>query len=283
MTDPTTDNQPTIGFIGLGDQGAPIAQAIADAGFPLHVWARRRASLAVLDGRPFTAYDALAEMAAVVDVMALCVREDSDVFELIEQQGLLANMRPGAVLVNHGTGLPTAAHRLQQLAEPYGIHVVDAPVSGGHAVAVARQLTTIAGGDDEAMRLVTSVFASFSKRVIHVGPVGAGQYGKLFNNAVMMMNHINILEALTVAKRLDLPIAPLLEVLESGSAASFALSAFGPSITSDNAAHLRELELIDMNLFAAATENLGQTRDTVVARAIAGAQGLPELTQLTGN
>ncbi|MCA2230046.1 NAD(P)-dependent oxidoreductase [Nonomuraea aurantiaca] len=278
MTDTTSISRPAVGFIGLGDQGAPIAQAIADAGFPLHVWARRPESLAVLEGRPFTAYETMAEMAAAVDVLALCVREDSDVFALVEQGGLLESMRPGAVLVNHGTSLPTAARRLQELARPYDIHLVDAPVSGGHAVAVARQLTTIAGGDHEAVERAAPIFDSFSKRVIHAGPAGAGQYAKLFNNAVMMMNHKNVLDALTVAHQLELPIAPLLEVLQSGSASSFALAAFGPSITSHNAGHLRELELIDMDLFAA-----GRQRDTMVQRAIAGAQGLVELTKLTGN
>jgi 3-hydroxyisobutyrate dehydrogenase-like beta-hydroxyacid dehydrogenase len=283
MPQTTTRSPLTIGFIGLGDQGAPIAQAIADAGHPLHVWARRPASLAALDGAPFTAHETVADMAVAVDVVALCVRQDSNIFELVEQQGLLKHMRRGAVMVNHGTGLPSAAHRLQELADPYGISVVDAPVSGGHAVAVARQLTTIVGGDDAAVQRVSPVFESFSKQVIHVGPAGAGQYGKLFNNAVMMMNHQNLLDALTTARQLGLPLAPLLDVLGSGSAASFALSAFGPSITSENAAHLRELELIDMELFAAATENLSVARDTVVARAVAGAQGLVELTELTGN
>lgn len=85
MTDISASAPLAIGFIGLGDQGAPIAQAIADAGYPLHVWARRPASLAALDGRPFTTHETPADMAAVVDIVALCVREDSDVFELAEQ------------------------------------------------------------------------------------------------------------------------------------------------------------------------------------------------------
>lgn len=283
MPDTTTSRRPAIGFIGLGDQGAPIAQAVADAGYPLHVWARRPASLEALDGRPFTAHSSPAELAAAVDVLALCVREDSDIFDLVENQGLLEHMRRGAVLVNHGTGLPTAAHRLQRLAEPHGISVIDAPVSGGRTVALARELTTIVGGDEAVVKQLLPVFGTFSKKVVHVGAAGAGQYGKLFNNAVMMMNHQNLLEALTVARELGLPLAPLLEVLESGSAASFALSAFGPSITSSNAAHLSELELVDMDLFAAATENMGHERDVVVARAVSGARQLPELTGLTGN
>ncbi|GAA4585964.1 hypothetical protein GCM10023194_30420 [Planotetraspora phitsanulokensis] len=93
MTDTTEPGRPAVGFIGLGDQGAPIAQASADAGHPLHVWARRPESLAVLEGRPFTSYEAMNEMAAAVDVLALCVREDSDVFALVER---LHRSRSGA-------------------------------------------------------------------------------------------------------------------------------------------------------------------------------------------
>jgi 3-hydroxyisobutyrate dehydrogenase-like beta-hydroxyacid dehydrogenase len=66
-----SEAKPAVGFIGLGDQGAPIAQAIADNGYPLHVWARRPESLKVLDGRPHTAHGTVAELAAAVDVVGL--------------------------------------------------------------------------------------------------------------------------------------------------------------------------------------------------------------------
>lgn len=271
-----------VGFIGLGDQGAPIAQAIADGGFPLHVWARRPQSLKVLDGYSHTAHETVAELAAASEVVGLCLSEDSDTIEVADRGGLLRNMHHGAVLVNHGTGLPQAARELAQLAAAHGVDVVDAPVSGGHAVAVARQLTTMVGGDRSAVERVTPVFETFSKSVIHVGPTGAGQYAKLFNNALMMMNHKNAIDVLRLAEKLDLPVQPLLDVLRSGSAASFALQAVGPSITSENVQHLQSLELIDMQLFTGAVEDLGSQATPVIDRATSGARELDELTGIVG-
>lgn len=275
------DTRPTVGFIGLGDQGAPIAQAISDGGYPLHVWARRPESLTALDGDAFTPHPSIAELAAASDIVGLCLREDADNLQIAVEGGLLANMRPGTVLVNHGTGLPQAARELARLAEPHGVEVLDAPVSGGHAVALARQLTTIVGGEPRVVERLTPVFRTFSKEVIHVGPAGSGQYGKLFNNA-LMMNHRNVIEVLRLAQALELPIHPLLDVLRSGSASSFALQAIGPSITSGNVHHLQPLELIDMELFSGAVDSLGEAAHAVIERAVAGASQLDELTAIVG-
>ncbi|MEU4519986.1 NAD(P)-dependent oxidoreductase [Amycolatopsis sp. NPDC024027] len=276
------DAMPTVGFIGLGDQGAPIAQAISDGGYPLHVWARRPGSLTALDGDAFTPHPSIAELAAASDVVGLCLREDADNLQVAVEGGLLANMRPGTVVVNHGTGLPQAARELARLSEPYGVDVVDAPVSGGHAVALARQLTTIVGGEAPVVERLTPVFRTFSKEVVHVGPAGSGQYGKLFNNALMMMNHRNVVEVLRLAQALKLPIHPLLDVLRAGSASSFALQAIGPSITSGNVHHLQPLELTDMELFSGAVGSLGEAAHAVIERAVAGAKQLDELTAIVG-
>jgi 3-hydroxyisobutyrate dehydrogenase-like beta-hydroxyacid dehydrogenase len=275
---PETGTRLTVGFIGLGDQGAPIAQAIADSGYPLVVWARRPASLEALSGHSYTAAATPAELAAASDVVGLCLRRDSDNLHVAVEGGLLENMRQGSILVNHGTGLPSQARQLADLAAPYGITVLDAPVSGGRTVALARELTTIVGGPDDAVGRVTDLFATFSKQIIHVGPAGTGQFGKLFNNALMMMNQQNIAEIMETATQLRLPLQPLLEVLRSGSATSFALQAFGPSVTTANAAHLRELELIDMDFFREAVDGLGEQANHVTDRAISGADRLPELT-----
>jgi 3-hydroxyisobutyrate dehydrogenase-like beta-hydroxyacid dehydrogenase len=271
----------TVGFVGLGDQGAPIARAIAEGGFELHVWARRPASLTVLAGLSFVAHESLTELGSC-DIVALCLREDPDAVEVAVNGGLLAAMRPGSVLVQHATGLPQQARELAAHAARHGVEFVDAPVSGGHAAAVARQLTTIVGGSDSVVRQCMSVFRTFSKQIVHMGQIGSGQYGKLFNNTVMMMNHKNLIDALALAVDLELPLPRLLDVLRSGSASSTALTAFGPAITVDNAEHLRTLELIDMELFAGAVKSLGDKAKAVVRQAVAGADGLPELTSLIG-
>ncbi|MDT7797281.1 MAG: hypothetical protein QOI78_714 [Actinomycetota bacterium] len=120
-------------------------------------------------------------------VVGLCLREDAD---------NLAVAVEGGLLVDHGTGLPAAARELTRL-------------------------TTIVGGDSGVVERLTPLFRTFSKEVVHVGPAGAGQYAKLFDNT-LMMNHKNVLD-----------------VLRSGSAGSFVLEAIGPVVTSANVGHLR--------------------------------------------
>ena len=85
-----------VGFVGLGDQGGPMALAIVEAGFLLHAWARRPQSYDALGGAAFERHDDLASLARAVDVLALCLRDDQDIRDLIEQHGLLDALRPGA-------------------------------------------------------------------------------------------------------------------------------------------------------------------------------------------
>src|SRR6202044_3693767 len=99
------------GFVGPGDKGGPMARAIVEAGFLLHAWARRPQSYAALGGAAFQRHDDLAALARAVDVLALCLRDDQDIHDLIEQRGLLDALRPGATGVNHGTGDPKENER----------------------------------------------------------------------------------------------------------------------------------------------------------------------------
>jgi 3-hydroxyisobutyrate dehydrogenase-like beta-hydroxyacid dehydrogenase len=116
----SSDDKPAVGFIGLGDQGLPMATAIAEAGYQLNVWARRPASLEALGDAPHTAHAALPELAAASDIVALCVSTDEDVLRLAAE--LLPHLRPGSLLVNHGTGTPPQCNAARR--------VVRRPVGG---------------------------------------------------------------------------------------------------------------------------------------------------------
>jgi hypothetical protein len=94
-------------------------------------------------------------------------------------------MRPGSVLVNHGTGLPAFALEMTRLAKEYGVEVLDAPVSGGHAGAVAKTLVTLVGGEPAIIDRCRPVFDSFSSKVAVMGGAGTGQTAKLINNALL--------------------------------------------------------------------------------------------------
>ncbi len=264
-----------MGFIGLGDQGLPMATAIAEAGFPLHAWARRPTSLDGLAEVPHQRHDTRGELAAACDIVCLCVGTDDEVLQLADQ--LLDGLRPGAVLVNHGTGLPGNAVRLTELCAKASVEVLDAPVSGGRPAAQERRLTAMVGGPQAAAERCTPVFRSFSRHVVHLGDAGAGQTAKLFNNALLMMNQAAIAEIVDLASQLRLDPARLVEVLKLGSAASAALSLLNTMVRPDNVDHLAGVEALDMDLFDQAMRQAGIDPTQTTARGLAGAHGLTQL------
>jgi 3-hydroxyisobutyrate dehydrogenase-like beta-hydroxyacid dehydrogenase len=271
----TEREQPSVGFIGLGDQGLPMATAIAEAGFPLHAWARRPTSLDGLRGVPHVRHDDVRDLAASCDIVGLCVSTDEDVLQLAS--GLLGALRPGAVVVNHGTGLPANAVRLTEMFAPTGVEVLDAPVSGGRPAAEERRLTTLVGGPRTAVERCEPVFASFSRHIVHLGDAGAGQTAKLFNNALLGMNQANIAEIVDLAARLGLDVGRLVEALKLGSASSAALTLLNTMVTLDNVEHLSRVEALDMELFDAAMREADVDPGAVTERGTAGARGLSRL------
>ena len=272
---------PHVGWVGLGNQGAPIARAIAEAGYPLHVWARRPQSLSALEAVPHAVHETPAKMAAAADIVALCLSEDEDNRQILLEGGVLAAMKSGSILVNHGTGLPAFAEEITELAAPRHIHVVDAPVSGGHAGAVAKRLTTIVGGEAATVEKLRPLFETFSAKVAYMGLAGAGQVGKLINNAMLMANQKNIDDLLRIAAELGADIPQLIEVISSGTGSSRALEVLGSDVTPANAEHLSRLQLIDMDLFDEAVAGLDGNADIISRRAVEGARALPSLAAIT--
>jgi 3-hydroxyisobutyrate dehydrogenase-like beta-hydroxyacid dehydrogenase len=239
----TNNARPVIGFIGLGDQGLSMATAIPEAGYELHVWARRPGDLNALGNVSYVRHDTTRELAAACDIVGLCVSTDDDVMEIVAD-GLLAGLRPGSIIVNHGTGTPGNAVRLAHTCAPSQVAVLDAPVSGGRPSAEARTLTTMVGGPEAAAARCEPVFRAFSRHVVHMGNTGAGQSAKLFNNTLMMMNQANIAEIVELAVRFGTDPSKLVEVLKLGSAASSALTLLGTMVTRATVDHRAEVEAL---------------------------------------
>ncbi|CAM5645229.1 MULTISPECIES: NAD(P)-dependent oxidoreductase [Streptomyces] len=269
-----------VGFIGLGDQGGPMAEAIAESGFDLHVWARRPASLTAVAAVPHRVHDTVADLAASVELIALCLRDDADIWNLLDDQGLLAAIVPGTIVVNHGTGDPTEAERIAAHVTEAGAVYLDAPVSGGGPGARARALTTFVGGAADTFSAARPVFETFSDTVRLMGPVGGGQFTKLFNNALTITNMKNAEDVLALAARVDLDLSALIEVIGSSSGGSAALNALGTVITPDLAEHLQPLMHKDMQHFAHAVRERGARPDEVLERGEAGASGLVDTARL---
>jgi 3-hydroxyisobutyrate dehydrogenase-like beta-hydroxyacid dehydrogenase len=275
----TNQHTATVGFIGLGDQGAPMAQAIGDSGFGLHVWARRPQSLDVLDQTRHTVHDSPASLAAV-DILEPCLRDDRDTWQVLGTQGVEDALRPGLIVVNHGTGDPGENREIAEHLAGKRTAYLDAPVSGGGAGARARTLTTMAGGDRKAYVKREPVFATFSRAVAYVGPTGSGQVTKLLNNAMTMSNLGNAVDLIRLVSRLGMDAQEVIDVIELSSGGSAVLRAPGSDLTPEIAPHIQGLMRKDIEHFADAIRACGLDPQPLHDRGLAGVSGLAEVVGL---
>lgn len=212
---------PICGFIGLGSQGAPMARRMIDAGYPTMLWARREASLEPFRDTSASYAATVEELGAKVDHIGLCVVNDGDVREMAER--LLPVMKRGSVLAIHSTVHPETCRTVQAEAEVSGVHVLDAPVSGGSPAAEAGQLTVMVGGEARVLEQARPIFETFGSLIVHLGDVGAGQYVKLINNSLFVANLGLADAAMTAATALGIDPANFTELLKASSGRSFAL------------------------------------------------------------
>jgi 3-hydroxyisobutyrate dehydrogenase-like beta-hydroxyacid dehydrogenase len=209
----------TVGFVGLGSQGGPMARRIVEAGFPLVLWARRPESLAPFADTAAEYAQTLAALGTRCDHVGICVFDDSGVRDVCVR--LLPAMRPGSILAIHSTILPETCLDLASQAAARGLHLIDAPVSGGGPGAAAGTLTVMAGGDSAALEAARPVFATFAGLIAHLGGIGAGQLAKLVNNALMAANMGLADAALAAGARLGLERAALTQLVNASSGRSY--------------------------------------------------------------
>jgi len=270
----------TVGFIGLGDQGAPMAQAISDNGFGLHVWARRPQSLETQAGTPHTVHDSPASLAAAVGILALCLPDDRDIWDVLGTPGVEEALRPGLIVVNHGTGDPEGNREIAEHLAGKRVAYLDAPVSGGGPGARERTLTTMAGGDRNAYETCEPVFAAFSRTVAYMGPSGSGQVAKLLNNAMTMSNLDNAVALIRLVSRLGMDVRAVIDVIDVSSGGSAILSTLGSDVTPEIVPHLQGLMRKDIEHFADAIRACGLDPQPLHDRGLAGADGLAEAVEL---
>jgi 3-hydroxyisobutyrate dehydrogenase-like beta-hydroxyacid dehydrogenase len=217
-----------VGFIGLGSQGGPMARQIVDAGFPLTIWARRSQTVEPFAGTGATIAASPAEVGAASDLVGICVVADADVEQVAH--GVLDGMAAGGIIAIHSTVHPDTCRRLASRATARGVTVIDAPVSGGGMAATEHRLLVMTGGDG-AVERCRPVFETFAGTIVHLGPVGSGQLGKLLNNLVFTAQIAVAIDTFAFADRLGVDRAALAQVLAKGSGASFAAALVGASET----------------------------------------------------
>ena len=240
----------TAGFIGLGSQGAGMAQRIIDEGVPTTLWARNPSSLVAFRGRADCAASP-AELGQLSDVVGVCVTDDDAVREVVlGPTGLLGGMRTGSVLAIHSTiGTATCAE-IDEAANGHGVAVIDAPVSGGGAAAAAGSLTVYVGGRQDAVERARPILGTYGDPVLHMGGLGSGLRTKLINNVLNAAQFGLAHDAMVVGEALGLDPGLLGQALTSGSGKSFALEVYvGLGSLDAIAGHLGPLLSKDVGLF----------------------------------
>ncbi len=209
----------SVAFLGLGAIGRPMARRIAGAGFPLAVWNRtgeRAATFAreVRARHAATATDAVKD----ADVVVTCLSTSADVEEVIA--GALSGFASGATLLDCTSGDPATSRRIAERVGAKQVGFVDAPVSGGVRGAEDGTLTVMCGGDARHLERVRPVIEAFGKKIVHCGPVGAGDAVKAMNQALLALTIWGTGEALVALAKSGVSAQVALEVINASSGRS---------------------------------------------------------------
>ncbi len=212
-----------VAFIGLGVMGYPMAGHVLRAGLEICVFNRNAARAEQWcaehggDMAPTPA-----DAAKNADVVLVCVGNDDDVRAVVlGENGALASMKPGAILVDHTTASAELARELAEAAQQQGKQFLDAPVSGGQAGAENGALTVMIGGDQSTYDLAKPVIDCYSRFSKLLGPAGHGQLAKMVNQICIAGVVQGLAEGLSFAMKAGLEGEALIETISKGAAGSW--------------------------------------------------------------
>lgn len=206
-----------LGYIGLGNQGAPMAKRLVDWPGGLIVFDVRAESMTPLAEAGAGLADSVADV-AVADVISVTVLTDEQVRSVVTE--LAEHAKPGTVIAIHSTIEPTTAGELAEQLRPKGIHVVDAPVSGGAGAAAKGELAVMVGADDDAYAVVKPVFKQWASLVVRAGEPGAGTRMKLARNMLTYIGFAAACEAQQLAEAAGIDLQKLGRVVRHSDAQS---------------------------------------------------------------
>ena len=225
----------SVSFIGLGVMGFPMAGHLAAAGHDTVVWNRTTSKVdAWLEQHSGGGASTPAEAAQGREFVFLCVGNDDDVRSVVYgDNGVLAGMDEGAVLVDHTTASADLARELGAAASEQGIGFVDAPISGGQAGAENGILTVMCGGDQAHFDAARPVIDAYARAVTLLGPVGNGQLTKMVNQICIAGLVQGLSEGLEFARRAGLDIDTVIDTISKGAAGSWQMENRGRTMARD--------------------------------------------------
>lgn len=200
-----------VGFIGLGQIGAPMAGRLVDWPGGLIVFDVRPDAAAALVEQGATLAESVAELGAGIDVVSVMVLTDQQVRDVVTD--LLTTAKPGTVIAVHSTIRAETAEELAGAAAEHGVDLLDVPVSGGFMGAHEGTLAAMVGGERAAYEKAKDVFACWASVVVHMGPVGAGTRTKLARNLMHFIAYTGAGEAQRLAEAAGLDLRKLARVV----------------------------------------------------------------------
>ncbi len=206
-----------LGYIGLGNQGAPMAKRLVDWPGGVIVFDVRTEAMTPLAELGASLADSVADVAQA-DVISVTVLNDAQVRDVVGELG--DHAEPGTVIAIHSTIEPGTAGELAEQLRPRGIHVVDAPVSGGAGAADKGELAVMVGADDEAYDIVKPVFKKWASMVVRAGEPGAGTRMKIARNMLTFIGFTAACEASRLAEAAGIDLQKLGRVVRHSDAQS---------------------------------------------------------------
>jgi len=221
-----------VAFIGLGVMGYPMAGHLQKAGHDVCVYNRSQKKAQIWQAE-FSGNFAQtpAQAAKDCEIVFCCVGNDDDVRQVVlGEQGILAGMPKGSILVDHTTASAEIAVELAAIADKNGQQFLDAPVSGGQAGAENGMLTVMVGGDEKVFAKAEPVMAAFARFSQLMGPVGSGQLAKMVNQICFVNTVQGLAEGLNFAQKAGLDTDKLLDTIGKGAAGSWQMDNRGKTM-----------------------------------------------------
>ncbi|MCM3055463.1 MULTISPECIES: NAD(P)-dependent oxidoreductase [Bacillaceae] len=227
--------RPVVGFIGLGVMGKSMAGHILNGGYPLYVYTRTKEKAAELLDKGAIWAATPKEIAHQAKYVFTIIGTPNDVEEVyLGENGLITNGKENTYFIDMTTSSPTLAQRLYEEGKKKGIHVLDAPVSGGDIGAKEARLAIMVGGDQQDFDTVLPLFQMMGKNIAYFGKAGSGQHTKMANQIAIAPTMIGVCESLIYAKKAGLNVQKVVDLISTGAAASFSLSSYAPRILKED-------------------------------------------------
>ena len=211
---PITSEKDTLGFIGIGYMGRPIAQRLLQSGFKLTAYNRHRSKAEELIPYGGSVAESIAELSSHCNVVLSCLPNDEAVLEVYRgPDGVFANAHRGSLVIEMSTVYPKTSEELSRLGAERGVDVLDVTISGSTPAAEQGALTLFGGGDSGCFAAADSIFRVIARKYFYLGPSGSGATMKLVVNTLLGIGMQAIAEAVELGEKAGLDRSRLLEVL----------------------------------------------------------------------